>query len=133
MFSIFKAAFGICILGTSFGWSSSVQTQLVMQYENTTLLNIDLINSTTYSWDLQLSKDEMSWAGSLVTIGALMGSSVGGFLMDKFGRRITLMALFVPYTIGWILVSLSLNPGIIKKHVTFKLNSCIIYMMILYE
>jgi len=85
----------------------------LIQNENITLSNNDLINSTTYSWELQLSKDEMSWAGSLVTFGALMGSLIGGLLMDKFGRKITLMVMFIPFTIGWVLVSLSLNSGII--------------------
>lgn len=75
----------------------------------------DLYTNTTASiWYLKLSGDEMSWAASLVVVGALMGSMAGGFLMDKFGRRNTLMAMSVPYFIGWLFITFAIHPGIFK-------------------
>ena len=35
----------------------------------------------------------------------------GAFLMDKFGRRVVLMAITAPFTIGWLLITLAINPG----------------------
>lgn len=46
-----------------------------------------------------------------MTLGALVGSLGGGFLMDRFGRKITLMAISVPYLLAWLLIATAVNPG----------------------
>lgn len=62
-------------------------------------------------WYVKLNDAEMSWVGSLVNVGALVGSLSGGLLMDYFGRRNTLMAISAPlYLIGWLLIALAINP-----------------------
>lgn len=103
---------GIFILGSTFGWSSSVQSQLLRRHNGTEEEDFFQENST--SFDVHLNSDEMSWAGSLVMVGCLMGSLMGGFLMDKFGRRKTLLSMSFPYIIGWLLITFAVNPGIFE-------------------
>ncbi len=100
------AAFSAFLLGTTLGWSSPVQPQLQhisagSFYPNDTqLANI---------WHIDLDDDQMSWVGSLLNIGALLGALSGGFLMDKFGRRFVLMMMTAPYIIGWLMISLAVD------------------------
>lgn len=90
------------LLGTSFGWPSPVQPQLQQQ----SLLNAG--ENGTY-WEVHLNDDQMSWVGSLLNVGAIFGAIMGGFLMDKFGRRFTMMVMSVPFIVGWLITSLALN------------------------
>ena len=46
---------------------------------------------------------------SLVTIGAILGSPVGGWAIDKFGRKSTIMLCVVPFVLGWLLISFAQN------------------------
>lgn len=104
--------------------SSSVQPQL-QRWSNASTSTLDYIggnesensNTTTTTWQLELTSDEMSWASSLVNIGALFGALCAGFPMEKFGRRVVLMAMVAPYTIGWLLVTLAVYPGIIDMFI----------------
>jgi len=88
-------------VGCSESWSSPVQPQLQR--------NATINDDVTSIWYLQLSEQQMSWAGSLINIGALFGAICGGFLMDKFGRRATIMAVTAPYVIGWIFIIFATN------------------------
>lgn len=89
-------------MGTTFGWSSAVQPEL---------RGLTAINQTTqdYFWHITLNDDEMSWAGSLVNLGALVGAVCGALLMDKYGRRLTLILMSIPYITGWLVVTLAVN------------------------
>ena len=42
---------------------------------------------------------------SLVTIGAIFGSPLGGWAIDKFGRKSTIMLCVIPFVLGWLLIS----------------------------
>ncbi|XP_074067634.1 solute carrier family 2, facilitated glucose transporter member 8 isoform X1 [Macrotis lagotis] len=53
---------------------------------------------------LRLDDGEASWFGSLVTIGAALGGLLGGWLVDKTGRKPTLMLSTVPFVGGFNLV-----------------------------
>ncbi|XP_028852267.1 solute carrier family 2, facilitated glucose transporter member 8 [Denticeps clupeoides] len=53
---------------------------------------------------LQLSKDEASWFGSIVTIGAALGGLVGGWVVDKIGRKLSLMLCSVPFIFGFTII-----------------------------
>jgi len=107
MIYLYPATFAGFILGTNLGWSSPVESQL----QQNSSLNIigDEYNSSI--WYVKLNDAQMSWVGSLVNVGALFGSLSGGFLMDYFGRRITLMSISAPlFLIGWLLIAFAINP-----------------------
>lgn len=90
-------------MGNCYGWSSSVQIQLTR--------NATLEDDPESVWYLRLTSEELSWASSLINVGGLVGSVFGGLLMDRFGRRTTLMAMSIPYIIGWLLITLAVNPS----------------------
>ncbi|KAA0716368.1 Solute carrier family 2, facilitated glucose transporter member 8 [Triplophysa tibetana] len=50
---------------------------------------------------LQLSTDEASWFGSVVTIGAALGGLLGGWIVGKVGRKLSLMFCAIPFIFGF--------------------------------
>lgn len=49
--------------------------------------------------------EENSWIGSLLTLGAVFGPFVWGFLADSIGRKYTLLVLSVPFSIAYIILA----------------------------
>ena len=102
-YKFFKlAAYSSLLLGTAFGWSSAVQSEL----RGLTVNNQTDKNS---AWYIILNDDEMSWVGSLLNIGALLGAVCGALLMDKYGRRFTLILMSIPYITGSLMITLAIN------------------------
>lgn len=46
----------------------------------------------------------MGWAGSFVTIGAMLTCFPMGIICDLIGRRWSLLLLIIPYSVGWSLI-----------------------------
>ena len=46
---------------------------------------------------------------SLITVGAMIGSCIGGWLIDKFGRKGSILMSAVPFELGWLLISFAKN------------------------
>ncbi|XP_072344627.1 solute carrier family 2, facilitated glucose transporter member 8 isoform X1 [Scyliorhinus torazame] len=59
--------------------------------------------------NLNLDSTQASWFGSLVTIGAAVGGIIGGWLVDKIGRKLSLMICAVPYVTGFTLIIAAQN------------------------
>lgn len=57
-------------------------------------------NPTSFDVD----EEQISWVGSIVTLGAMFGGLLGGTYMDRFGRKLALMSCAIPYLIGWVVV-----------------------------
>lgn len=53
------------------------------------------------------------FAASLTSAGTPIGCILGGYLMDRFGRRKTLLFTEVPLIIGWLLIAFATNVGTI--------------------
>lgn len=53
---------------------------------------------------LLITKDESSWVGSLIAIGACFGSIPGGKAADIFGRKPTVAFLAVPTILSWLMI-----------------------------
>lgn len=53
----------------------------------------------------------MSWVGSLINVGAIVGCLAGGALMDRFGRKMILAAVFLLFTTGWLFIMLAVDPS----------------------
>ncbi|KAH8378225.1 hypothetical protein KR093_010297, partial [Drosophila rubida] len=47
--------------------------------------------------------EEISWIGSLLGIGSLIGNLLAGFLQDRIGRKPVLYFLAIPYLCFWLL------------------------------
>ncbi|NWS76907.1 GTR8 protein, partial [Crotophaga sulcirostris] len=53
---------------------------------------------------LRLDGEQASWFGSVVTLGAAAGGILGGYLVDKVGRKLSLMLCSIPYVFGYMVI-----------------------------
>ncbi|NWU98037.1 GTR8 protein, partial [Upupa epops] len=53
---------------------------------------------------LRMDSSQASWFGSVVTLGAATGGILGGYLVDKAGRKLSLMLCSVPYVFGFVVI-----------------------------
>ena len=98
------------MLGTAMGWSSPAQPQLQQNASFNNYPN-EGEEGQQSQWDLILDPHQMSWVASIVNLGALFGSLMGGALMNLVGRKGILMMTTLPVGLGWIVVTLAMNPG----------------------
>lgn len=57
-----------------------------------------------------LTSDEESWIGSFLDMGAIIGPFPFGFLADKFGRKIGLLAIAVPHIVSYLILAFARIP-----------------------
>ena len=43
-----------------------------------------------------------SWFGSIATIGGMLGCPIAGWIVEKYGRKTTLLITSLPFLLGWI-------------------------------
>ncbi|XP_074149243.1 solute carrier family 2, facilitated glucose transporter member 8 [Sminthopsis crassicaudata] len=94
---LFLAAFAATLGPLSFGF--------VLGYSSPAIPSLRRAGLAT----LRLDDDEASWFGSLVTLGAAAGGILGGWLLDKAGRKLSLMLSTVPFVGGFTLIIGSQN------------------------
>ncbi|XP_046871955.1 solute carrier family 2, facilitated glucose transporter member 8 [Hypomesus transpacificus] len=58
---------------------------------------------------IRLDDNEASWFGSIVTIGAALGGLLGGWMVDKIGRKLSLMLCSVPFVFGFVVIIAAQN------------------------
>lgn len=104
------ASWGAFILGSFLGWSSPVQPQL-QQIQNATVP--PHVTNEESVWYVKLDNTEMAMVGSFVNLGALLGALSGGFLMDRFGRKLVLISLSLPFVVGWLLIIVAVDPSML--------------------
>jgi len=98
------ASISAFILGNWLGWPSPIQPQIQ---------DIHGTANPSSIWYLRLSDDDFSWIGSLILLGALVGSMMGGSVMDRWGRKRTLLVLAVPLVLAWFLTVVSVHVSMI--------------------
>lgn len=69
------------------------------------------INNPDSIWYMNLDNTEMAIVGSFVNLGALLGALSGGYLMDRFGRKMVLVCMSVPFVFAWLLIVLAVDPS----------------------
>ena len=57
-----------------------------------------------------LTREQATWFGSLITIGAIAGGVFAGLCVEKLGRKTTIMLSNAPYVIGWFLIIYAKGP-----------------------
>lgn len=57
--------------------------------------------------DIQISLEEGSWIASLFILGDLVGCVIGGFIADRWGRRIAVCLDCLPLVVCWVLMQQS--------------------------
>ncbi|XP_054466980.1 solute carrier family 2, facilitated glucose transporter member 8 [Anoplopoma fimbria] len=58
---------------------------------------------------LRLSADQASWFGSIVTVGAAVGGLLGGWMVQKIGRKLSLMFCSLPFVFGFTIIIAAQN------------------------
>ncbi|KAK2576160.1 hypothetical protein KPH14_007487 [Odynerus spinipes] len=56
---------------------------------------------------LRVNADEIAWVVNLLYVGVGLGSTVPFFLMDRIGRKRTLLLAAIPKIISWILIGMA--------------------------
>lgn len=70
-------------------------------------------NATVYGTPMTFSDWQLDMLGSMVSVGNIPGTWLWGFLVAAIGRKRAIMLLVVPYTLGWCLVALAVNPAML--------------------
>ncbi len=104
----YLATWSAYVLGALIGWASPAQPQLQHVPGASVQPHVTDPNSI---WYMNLTDSQMSWVGSLVNAGALIGALTGGTLMDLLGRQQVLLLLSAPYTVSLLLVILAVHPS----------------------
>lgn len=92
------ATMGAFAAGTTLGWSSPTKSLLV----NTS-------SDFQPEYDFEITSQDFAWIGSLVTLGAAVVCLFIGTILQAFGRKLTMLLLVIPFTIGWLLVTFATN------------------------
>lgn len=58
---------------------------------------------------LRLTASQGSWFSSLLAVGALLGGPIGGWSIDKYGRKGTILLCAIFFEFGWLLIILAQN------------------------
>ncbi|KAJ3626804.1 hypothetical protein MTP99_017272 [Tenebrio molitor] len=64
-------------------------------------------DSEVNPFDKPITTDEESWIGSLINIGAMIGPFPYGFIGEKYGRKIGLLAISIPHIIAYLTLAFS--------------------------
>ncbi|XP_065362596.1 facilitated trehalose transporter Tret1-2 homolog isoform X2 [Calliphora vicina] len=82
-----SAAGGAFAAGTVLGWTSPAQAEL-----------------TNAKYSFTVDENAFSWIGSAMTLGAAFVCIPIGFLINLIGRKLTMLLLVLPFTLGWCLL-----------------------------
>ncbi|KAL1432274.1 hypothetical protein MTO96_013594 [Rhipicephalus appendiculatus] len=85
-----SAWLGSVAMGTNLGYSSPA---------------IPSLQSNFSEGGLEINENEESWFGSLMTLGALTGGLVAGFLVDSLGRKLSIIFSSLGFIAGWVLIA----------------------------
>lgn len=89
---LFLASFAAVLGPLSFGF--------VLGYSSPAIPDL----TSTEDPRLRLDSDQASWFGSIVTLGAAAGGLLGGWMVQKIGRKLSLMAAAVPFVLGFTVI-----------------------------
>lgn len=86
---------GALAAGTLLGWTSPTEVLLIPKPNDT-----DFVSEYSFSMD----DEAWSWVGSSTTLGAAIMCLFIGTIINLYGRKLTMLLLVIPFTIGWALV-----------------------------
>ncbi|OXA41671.1 facilitated trehalose transporter Tret1 [Folsomia candida] len=54
--------------------------------------------------EIKTTAEDMSWMASMVTLGCILGTVIGGLTSDAIGRKKTILLSSIIYSLGWIVI-----------------------------
>lgn len=67
---------------------------------NSTLDDSNFTTNASFSSTLTVTEEQKSWIGALMPLSALIGSIIGGYLIDALGRKMLILLCGPPFIIG---------------------------------
>ena len=58
---------------------------------------------------LQIGEAEKSWISSVMSLGALAGAGIGGFMSNYLGRKASMLLINIPFIGGYLMLALAEN------------------------
>ncbi|TSM85951.1 Solute carrier family 2, facilitated glucose transporter member 8 [Bagarius yarrelli] len=95
--NLYMATFAAVLGPLSFGF--------VLGYSSPAIPDLQRISDPR----LKLTPEEASWFGSVVTIGAGLGGLLGGWVVEKIGRKLSLMFCALPFIFGFTIITAAQN------------------------
>ena len=83
------------------GYVGALSFGYTLGYSSPALPQMTVLGDVLYNND-----DAASWFGSIVTLGGMIGCIAGGSLVERNGRRWTLMATALPFFCGWLTIAI---------------------------
>lgn len=80
------------------GWSAPSAPQIVEQDDSA-------------FW---ITQQEFAWVVAMMSLGAAFSCVISGIIRSKIGTRWTVLLFGIPITIGWSLITFSLNPAMVS-------------------
>ena len=100
----FFTSWSVNLLGVSYGmisgWSSSALPTLQTSAGDERLLESGAI-----------TLQQASWIGGALCLGGIVGTLVGGAIVDRLGRKWTAWIAGLPLVVCWVLVIVANHPG----------------------
>ncbi|XP_023013569.2 facilitated trehalose transporter Tret1 isoform X1 [Leptinotarsa decemlineata] len=97
----YVAAISVCLgavaAGTVLGWTGNISEKLKQAELN----------------DISIDESSLGWIGSFMSLGAMVMCFPIGILIDIIGRKWGCIMTVFPFSIGWLLIIFSSNPGMI--------------------
>ena len=84
---------------------STFSSGMSLGYSAIALPELQRLNGTDY-----LDPDQASWFASIASIATPLGCLLCGPLLDRFGRRVALIALNLPFLLGWATLAMTPSP-----------------------
>ncbi|XP_038193736.1 solute carrier family 2, facilitated glucose transporter member 8 isoform X2 [Arvicola amphibius] len=94
---VFLAAFAAALGPLSFGYALGYSSPAIPSLQRTA------------PPALRLGDDAASWFGAIVTLGAAAGGVLGGWLVDRAGRKLSLLLCTVPFVTGFAVITAAWN------------------------
>lgn len=101
--AVTSVSLGTFCAGTALSWTSPALTHIEI------LPNATKPISSSSPPDFTVNSKEAAIIASMLTIGALVSAIPTGYLADKVGRKITVIALATAFFINWCLISFARN------------------------
>lgn len=94
------------VLATFIAALGPLSFEYSLTYTSSAVLDLEVSGEIP---SLRLTKEQASWFSSLITLGAMFGSIIGGWAIDYFGRKSTIMMCSLPFELGWFLIAFAKN------------------------
>ncbi|KAG0711150.1 Facilitated trehalose transporter Tret1 [Chionoecetes opilio] len=98
---VLMLSMGYVALGATLTWPSPA------------LSSLDKDNATLVGTEIVLNAAQKDMTGSLIYLGSLFGSWIGGWLVSRLGRRLSLGLMGLPFALGWVMTGLAPNTALL--------------------